>query len=254
MFSSNSRQNGFRDLSRSPNGLPVFTSAIHEKKLRHAKPSSWTFSLFFPIPGLPNRHFRLILPNISLFHRVTLSHPSRRRSTLVLLFACISITFIVFAIAQRFRTEEKQWSAPLFQGEPPTLVFGREDLQNIWKWEVQSGHYPSRRESRCWLVTYTLALTHCILVPKPIGLTVPPPNPALPPRKVAKIPSRFRPPGAAVSETLGHGSKRVYLDVQARPPNVAYPPRPFLGSVADLDIIMDLCEFPSKVRVNPLHH
>jgi hypothetical protein len=150
MLSSNSRQNGFRDLTRSPNGLPVFTSAIHEKKkLRHAKASPWTFSIFLPIPGFRNRHFRLILPNVSLFHRVSLSHSSRRR-TLLLLFACVSITFIIFAIAQRFRTEEKQWSAPLFQGEPPTLVFGREDLQNIWKWEVQSGHYPSRRDSRCW--------------------------------------------------------------------------------------------------------
>lgn len=94
-------------------------------------------------------------------------------------------------------------------------------------------------------------ITPVLLVPKPIGMTVPPPNPALPPRKVAKIPSRFRPPGAAVSETLGHGPKRVYLDVQARPPNVGYPPRPVPGSVADLDIIMDLCEFPSKVRHDP---
>jgi hypothetical protein len=104
------------------------------------------------------------------------------------------------------------------------------------------------------LVTCTLVLTVVLLVPKPVGLTVAPPNPALPPRKVAKIPSRFRPPGAAVSETLGHGPKRVYLDVQARPPNVAYPPRPVPGSVADLDIIMDLCEFPSKVRHDHLLH
>ena len=101
------------------------------------------------------------------------------------------------------------------------------------------------------LVTFTVVLTAALLVPKSVGLTVPPPNPALPPRKVAKIPSRFRPPGAAVSETLGHGPKRVYLDVQARPSNVAYPPRPVPGSVADLDIIMDLCEFPSKVCHEP---
>jgi hypothetical protein len=91
----------------------------------------------------------------------------------------------------------------------------------------------------------------CFPVPKAIGLTVPPLNPALPPRKVAKIPSRFRPPAAAVGDTTGHGPKRVYLDVQARPPNVAYPPRPVPGSVADLDIVMDLCEFPSKVRLTP---
>jgi DDB1- and CUL4-associated factor 13 len=80
-------------------------------------------------------------------------------------------------------------------------------------------------------------------------MTVAPLNPALPPRKVAKIPSRFRPPGAAVGETIGHGPKRVYLDIQARPPDVAYPPRPVPGSVADLDIIMDLCDFPSKVPI-----
>lgn len=88
-------------------------------------------------------------------------------------------------------------------------------------------------------------------VPKAIGFTVPPLNPALPPRKVAKIPSRFRPPGAAVSETLGHGSKRVYLDIQARPPNVAYPPRPVPGSIADLDIVMNFCDY-STAKVTTL--
>jgi DDB1- and CUL4-associated factor 13 len=253
MYPSNSRQNGFRDLSRSPNGLPVFTSSIHEKKLRHAKASSWTISIYLPIPGLRNRHLHIILPNLSLFHRFTLSHFSRRRGTLVLLLTCVSLIFTIFAIAQRFRTQEKQWAAPLFPGEPPTLVFGREDLQKIWRWEVQSGHYPSSRASAFFVGTLTSKRLHRLRaffpVPKAIGMTVPPLNPALPPRKVAKIPSRFRPPGAAVGETIGHGSKRVYLDVQARPPNVAYPPRPVPGSVADLDIIMDLCDFPSKVFV-----
>lgn len=39
------------------------------------------------------------------------------------------------------------------------------------------------------------------------------------------------------------GAKRVYLDLQAKLPNVAYPPRPVPGSVADLDVIMDYCDF-----------
>jgi len=255
MYSSNSRQNGFRDLSRSPNGLPIFSSSMYEKKLRHSKSSSpWTNSFFLPIPGLRNRHIHLILPNVSRFHRLSLFRFSRRRNTFVLLFACASIIFIIFAVAQRFRTEEKQWSAPLFQGEPPTLVFGREDLQKIWRWEVQSGHYPSRRDSKFFARNPLHSSYTSLLVPKAIGLTVAPLNPALPPRKVAKIPSRFRPPGAAVGETIGHGPKRVYLDIQARPPDVAYPPRPVPGSVADLDIIMDLCEFPSKVGHDPLLH
>lgn len=159
MYSSNSRQNGFRDLSRSPNGLPVFSSSIHEKKLRHAKASSWTISIYLPIPGFRNRHFHIIVPNLSLFHRFTLSHFSRRRRTLVLLFTCVSIIFTIFALAQRFRTREKQWAAPLFPGEPPTLVFGREDLQKIWRWEIQSGHYPSSRASTFFAGTRVQALT-----------------------------------------------------------------------------------------------
>jgi len=155
MFSSNSRQNGFRDLSK-PNGLPVFSSAIHEKKLRHSKVSSWTVSIFCPIPGFRNRRIHLILPNLSLLHHFILSRLSRRRGTLVIFFGCVSMVFIVFAVAQRFRTEEKQWSAPLFQGEPSTLVFGREDLQKVWQWEIQSGHYPSRRGSGFFIVTRDL--------------------------------------------------------------------------------------------------
>ena len=147
MHSSNLHQNGFRDLARSPNNLPIFSSSIHEKKLRHAKATSWTISIFLPIPGLRGRHLRLIVPNLSLLHQFTFSHFSRRRGTLVLLLACVSIVFTVYAVARRFGTEEKQWPTPLFTGEPPTLVFGRDDLQKIWQWEIQSGHYPSSKDS-----------------------------------------------------------------------------------------------------------
>ncbi|KAI0274752.1 glycosyltransferase family 32 protein [Gloeopeniophorella convolvens] len=229
MYSSNPRQNGFRDQSRSPNGLPAFPSSIHEKKLRHAKASSWTIPIFLPIPGIRNRHLRIIVPNLSLLHHLAISRFGRRRGNIVLFLVCASVVFTVFALTQRFGTEEKQWPAPLFPGEPPTLVFGRDDLQRIWRWEVQSGHYPSSRET--------------------CGPIDPPLNPALPPRKVAKIPSRYRPPGAAVSETIGHGPKRVYLDIEARPPKTAYPPRPVPGSVADLDIVMDLCDFSASKYV-----
>jgi WD repeat and SOF domain-containing protein 1 len=87
-------------------------------------------------------------------------------------------------------------------------------------------------------------------VPEQIGLSAPPLNPALPPRKVPTIPSRFRPPpGPVATTTRGDGPRRVYLDVQSTPPNLAYPPRPVPGSVADLDIIMDHCDFSQgKVR------
>ncbi len=80
-----------------------------------------------------------------------------------------------------------------------------------------------------------------MVVPETVGLTTPPINPALPPRKSSTIPSRFRPP--SVTSTHGIGAKRVYLDVQSKPPNVAYPPRPLSGSVADMDVVMEHCDF-----------
>lgn len=48
------------------------------------------------------------------------------------------------------------------------------------------------------------------------------------------------------SSTNGVGPSRVYLDIQSTRPNVAYPPRPVADSVADLDIIMEHCDFSAN--------
>lgn len=106
-----------------------------------------------------------------------------------------------------------------------TLVFRREDLQRIWKWEIASGHFPSSQP-----------------IPKQIGLKTAPMNPALPYQ--GRKPSRYRSSTEDQdTDTYGVGSKRVYLDIQSVYPNVAYPPRPVPGSVADMDIIMKYCNF-----------
>ena len=77
-----------------------------------------------------------------------------------------------------------------------------------------------------------------------IGLTENVFNPATPPQPTVMKPSRFRPPGVeTITESTGVGPKRVYLDIQSHPKNVAYPPRPVPGSVADLDHIMAHCDF-----------
>lgn len=96
----------------------------------------------------------------------------------------------------------------------------------------------------CHDVRPLLIVKHCFVVADQIGLTEEVYNPALPPLKKTTLPSRFRPPAKLpVTTTRGIGSKRVYLDIQAHPPNVAYPPRPVPGSVIDLDVIMDNCDF-----------
>lgn len=81
-------------------------------------------------------------------------------------------------------------------------------------------------------------------VPEQVGLSIPPPNPALSPRRSVSLPSRFR--GPVATDTIGLGPKRVYLDLHSQPPNVAYPPRPVPGSVADMDVIMDNCDFSTN--------
>ena len=85
-------------------------------------------------------------------------------------------------------------------------------------------------------------LNKLFIVPEQLRLQEAIPNPALPPRKPTTVPS----PGPYITETRGIGSKRIYLDIQSAPENVAYPPRPVPGSVADLDVVMDHCDFSEK--------
>ncbi|KAI6129245.1 hypothetical protein EV401DRAFT_780047 [Pisolithus croceorrhizus] len=230
-FSTLQRANGFPEKTRIANGLPSYSSAVQEKMSRHGRSVSWVVPVTVPIPGVRTRRLRLYLPNFSRVHHLGISRFVRRRGPMLLCFLLIASVFVVLSFARRFGPEEKQWT-PNF-GEPPTLVFGREDLQRIWKWEIASGHYPSKRE-----------------LPEQIGLTEPPLNPALPPRKAPSLPSRFRPPPGPVSTTTrGDGPRRVYLDLQSQPPSIAYPPRPVPGSVADLDIVMDHCDFSQNKYV-----
>lgn len=73
-----------------------------------------------------------------------------------------------------------------------------------------------------------------------------PVNPALPPRKTT-IPSPLTEEASEyVTSTHGSGPERIYLDIQSQRPNVAYPPRPIPGSIADLDIVMEHCDFSKK--------
>ncbi|KAL7285220.1 hypothetical protein ACG7TL_000313 [Trametes sanguinea] len=224
------RGNGYAEKARPANGLPMHSSAVREKWQRHYHSSSWLVPISLPIPGVRTRRLRLMLPNLPKLHHSTIARFGRRRGRMLLAtgFLAIVLTVVMmFSLRDRFVPEDRNW--PAYQ-EPSTLVYRREDLQRIWEWEVAAGHYPSAQK-----------------IPETIGLTTPPINPALPPRKSSTIPTRFRPP--SVTNTVGIGAKRVYLDIQAKPPNVAYPPRPMPGSVADMDVVMDHCDFSQNKYV-----
>ncbi|KAJ7630829.1 glycosyltransferase family 32 protein [Roridomyces roridus] len=203
--------------------LPYHSSTIQEKY--QARLSPWFFPFTLPIPGLRTR--RLWIPNPRRIYQFSVSRFGRKKGFLVMLFAVAVLAFTMFALTKRFATEEKTW--PAFSGDPPTLVFKREDLQRIWAWEVASGHYPSRRR-----------------LPEQLGLKTVLENPALPPRRTSILPSKSRPSTSGVVTTRGSGPKRVYLDLQT---NAPYPQRPPPGSIIDLDIVMEHCDFSEKKYV-----
>jgi len=130
-------------------------------------------------------------------------------------------------------TEETNWT-PTFRDS--TLVFSRDELQKIWRWEIDSGHHPSNAK-----------------IPEQIGFTAPILNPALAPARAHTVISPFTPPhDPVITTSRGVGPQRTYHIVQSLSQDldtVAYPPRPIPGSVADLDIIRDRCNFINGIFV-----
>ncbi|KAF5311741.1 hypothetical protein D9619_003462 [Psilocybe cf. subviscida] len=230
-FPKSQRQNGHHRARLSiSNALPIYSSstpsAVQEKYASRAQQNPWFVYVSLRMPFLRMRRLRVYFINPRRLHHFTTTRFGRKRGSLVLCVSIFFLTFFVFALTKRFGSHTKQWPTP-FPREPPTLVYKREDLQRIWQWEVASGHYPSRQR-----------------VPEQLRLKSIPDNPALPPRRTS-LPSQ----GQYATETRGTGAKRIYLDIQSAPENIAYPPRPVPGSVADFDVIMDHCDFSEKKYV-----
>jgi WD repeat and SOF domain-containing protein 1 len=135
--------------------LPVYSSsstsstAVQEKYAKKALQSSWWIPFPLYIPGL--RRLRVFFLNPRRLHDFSMTRFGRKRGSLILCLSISCLIFFAFALAKRFGTHAKQWPTP-FTGDPPTLVYKREDLQRIWQWEVTSGHYPSRQRSELFMI------------------------------------------------------------------------------------------------------
>ena len=176
----------------------------------------------------------------------------RRRAPLLAVVALLALGSLLALLRNR---GSKPWVADN-TSEPPTLVFRRTDLQKIWLWEIASGHYPSHANSPSHppsiFSSFFLIFTP---VPLQVGLKHAPVNPAVPKKTPAIKPTRYRPPNTrdVITDTTGAGPKRVYLDIQSLSPDVAYPPRPVPGSVADMDQVMRHCDFAQNKVLLSFH-
>jgi WD repeat and SOF domain-containing protein 1 len=132
-------------------GLPVYStsstsSSAVQEKLGHRNLSPWLISIPLSLPVIRTR-FRVFFLNPRRLHQSSVLRFGRVKGSVILSLGFLWFCFFIFALAKRFGTGEKKWPRP-FLGDPPTLVYGRQDLQHIWQWEIASGHYPSRRPSK----------------------------------------------------------------------------------------------------------
>lgn len=198
--------------------LPSYSSAVREKMHLQSSGRQWLIPM-----TASTRRIRLQSPNPG--SRSRLARVGRRRGFVC---RCVAFLAVVFSVAvivlMLLGNEESHWTPPF---RDTTLVFGRENLQRIWRWEIESGHYPSNGK-----------------IPEQIGFTSAILNPALPPAKAHTLISPFTPPpGPVTTITRGVGPRRAYLENQKQSVGAAYPPRPIPGSIADLDIILEQCNF-----------
>ncbi|KAK4046450.1 hypothetical protein OIV83_006042 [Microbotryomycetes sp. JL201] len=170
--------------------------------------------------------------------------------TIIVIFLAISTSVRVVKPVVRRLTRKTQmpWS------EPSTLVFAPEEVERIWRWEIASGQYPSRRPIDIQLGFD--ARTRQIE------------NPGMPKRSdedekrerevQAEVQRRLRDQAGSgkarsgvidspPTEIVPVGPARTYLDVP-RPRgshgiDVRYPSRPRLGVAIDLDGVMEHCDF-----------
>ncbi|KZO95031.1 hypothetical protein CALVIDRAFT_565138 [Calocera viscosa TUFC12733] len=224
------RNHGWTTTVFVPSPFPLSTLLSYPFRRRspsRGSPRRGSVQLSASPPPPPRRRYRVTLPippRIWNFcaNLLRLSFFRRRRTSTLVLLALLGIIWLIFTLSRRLdiTNVETQW-----YGDPPTLVYSRDDLRKIWLWEIASGHYPSGRK-----------------IPDQIGVPPRYPNPGLP-----STPAPFHPflPDAHP----GIGNLREYPEVRGTIPDVAYPPRPPPGSVADLDVVMQHCDFSSHKYV-----
>ncbi|EIW69803.1 hypothetical protein TREMEDRAFT_43487 [Tremella mesenterica DSM 1558] len=251
---------------RSP--LPIFTTDP-EKKYGHSltSPSSTSsnfFSVFYlPMPRLPflrsssseillngnglsskpyhsnshrpRRYVRICLPiPPRILSRLSRSNPLR---TVFILFVCL--LFGIFLLGFRKRGHGRNtWSPPFV--DPNTSVLSPEEIAMIWEWEVLSGHHPSTQ-----------------LAPDNIPLVPTIHNPVVPESLLPSLSSpsplvAYHQRGATNPRTqiIGRGPDRHYIPVQEFiNTNPGFPYRPTPGTIIDLDLVVEKCDFGTNKYV-----
>jgi WD repeat and SOF domain-containing protein 1 len=118
-----------------PNILPTHSNSANVGA-QHRRSSESFMPWTDPVSSFVLRRLRVPLSDPRHVNPLDTRHGGRKKSKLFQCLCIFSIGCIIFAFVKFIRSKDKR-----------TLVFGRENLQQIWKWEIESGHNPSYRKS-----------------------------------------------------------------------------------------------------------
>jgi DDB1- and CUL4-associated factor 13 len=119
---------------------------VHSNKEKFAKRyRPWLTSYQLPNPFSARRTLRIPIPNIPLFRTLSNHRHGRYLIPLIHIFGLFALYHFLSTVFSSLGPNTPS-IRPVFS-RPSTLVYEKEDLRRIWKWELASGHYPSRRPS-----------------------------------------------------------------------------------------------------------
>ncbi|GAA5869166.1 hypothetical protein JCM8547_005158 [Rhodosporidiobolus lusitaniae] len=227
----------------------------------------------------PSQPFPLFGSRQSLKRSPSLSRYDHRygtplfRSLLAIVGTALFLLFSFFGSRGLLRTAVRRAQhTNLPFTDPSTLVVTPTEIERIWRWEIASGHYPSRRSTPG--VSFNLPEGGGSRTTAALAVKLE--NPGLPRRTEedlrrerevkAEVERRLRDQGHAGAlpldpqDALGTGTgvsvlpvgpARSYIEIpvkggrQSKP----YPPRPDELATLDLDAVMDHCDFAENKYV-----
>ncbi|WRT70707.1 uncharacterized protein IL334_007705 [Kwoniella shivajii] len=172
--------------------------------------------IYLPIP--PRLYARLPKPN------------SPKKFVLFLFILLVTGLFLLGF--RKRRNGRSTWSPPFV--DPDTRVITPEESALIWEWEVLSGHYPSIHHP-----PDNLPLSPSLYNPVvPSSLL---PSPSSPTPLVAY---QNRNSAQPKINLIGQGPERNYLNSwDTRENQPGFAPRPAPGTILDLDLVLEKCDF-----------
>lgn len=259
----NVRANGNGYLPSHRGSLSAF---INKDKLTgppHKPNSAWTTTFFVPIPGVPSRRFKVILPLPPFLGAMIRKRLARPKALLISVFIVVLVILNISVVYRKLDYEHRtgeSWPQTVTKSitKTDTCVFAADQIRKFYEWEIWSGNHPSRRRSESRRNALLLPeLITWLLVPARVGVPTALYNPSIPPASNFSTVSKSAPPyvvDGIDNVTISVGPLRIYIANEPQGHNVAYPPRPKVGSIADLDKIMQYCDFTTdQVSAHVVH-